>query len=236
MAVEVVVGAIVLAALHVVGSHLRFVTYVPRSSWLSFAGGVSVAYVFVHLLPEMADGARTVSETTAFAEHSVWLAGLAGLVVFYWVENASRRSRGEMRGERPSSARVFWASVASYGVYNAVVGYLLHERNEEGVSALAVFVVAIGVHFLVNDFALSEHHKERYRRVGRWILVVAILAGAGAGAAGEVAEVRLAYVVAFIAGGVVLNVFKEELPSESESRFPAFAGGVVAYAAILLAL
>ena len=41
---------------------------------------------------------------------------------------------------------------------------------------------------------------------------------------------------AFLAGGIVLNVLKEELPRERKSRFWAFALGTVAYAALLLTL
>jgi hypothetical protein len=41
---------------------------------------------------------------------------------------------------------------------------------------------------------------------------------------------------AFLAGGVVLNVLKEELPEERESRFWAFALGAASYTALLLVL
>ncbi|WP_348249527.1 hypothetical protein [Leptolyngbya sp. GB1-A1] len=39
---------------------------------------------------------------------------------------------------------------------------------------------------------------------------------------------------AFLAGGVVLNGLKEELPEERESRFWAFAMNAIGYAAPLL--
>lgn len=41
---------------------------------------------------------------------------------------------------------------------------------------------------------------------------------------------------AFLGGGVVLNVLKEEVPSERQSRFWAFAAGAAGYAALLLML
>ena len=52
----------------------------------------------------------------------------------------------------------------------------------------------------------------------------------------EVPEVVVAGVTAFLAGGVIMNVLKEELPEERESRFWAFAIGAALYAALLLAL
>ena len=40
-----------LVLVHVVTPGLRFLEGTPRSIWLSLAGGVSVAYVFVHFMP-----------------------------------------------------------------------------------------------------------------------------------------------------------------------------------------
>ena len=48
--------------------------------------------------------------------------------------------------------------------------------------------------------------------------------------------VWLAVLFAFLAGGVILNVIKEELPEEQESLFWAFALGAALYTALLLAL
>jgi hypothetical protein len=39
----------------------------------------------------------------------------------------------------------------------------------------------------------------------------------------EIPEVTIAVLLAFLAGGVIMNVLKEELPEERESRFWAFA-------------
>jgi hypothetical protein len=44
----------------------------------------------------------------------------------------------------------------------------------------------------------------------------------------------LGLLFSFLAGGVVLNVLKEELPEERKSNFWAFLFGVVFYAGLLL--
>lgn len=46
--------ALFFALVHVFGNRMRFLQVTPRSIWLSLAGGVSLAYVFMHLLPELA--------------------------------------------------------------------------------------------------------------------------------------------------------------------------------------
>ena len=234
MTLGVVLGAAVLCALHLFGGRVHFITYVPRSKWLSFAGGASVAYVFLHLLPEVAAAARAIGERVevlGIAEDLAWLLALVGLALFYAIEVRNRSSKGS--GEAGNS--IFWFSMASYAVYNFLIGYLLHRRSGDAAD-LALFVIAMALHFMVNDIALREHHKEPYRAVGRWVLVAAVALGAAAGLMIEVPEAAIGAALAFIGGGVILNVMKEELPDEAESSFASFATGAASYALLLLVL
>lgn len=70
--------------------------------------------------------------------------------------------------------------------------------------------------------------------MGRWFLAVAILVGWTVGLLTELSEAVTALLFVFLAGGVVLNVLKEELPKERRSRFWPFALGAAFYAALLL--
>lgn len=205
-------AAVGLALVHLLAGRLRFLDVLPRSRWLSFAGGVSVAYVFVHLLPEL-------SETHHRAGDATFLLALAGLALFYGVEQHSA-------GSQP---RAFELSMVSFAVYNALIGYLLVRGEHE----LLLFTIALGVHFVVNDFGLREHHQEAYHRVGRWLLAGAVLAGWGLAQVAELSETAVGFVIAFLGGGVILNVLKEELPGERRARFVPFLLGATAYAALL---
>ena len=227
-----------LGVVHVVAGKLRFLNTVPRSRWLSFASGISVAYVFVHLLPELAEGQEVLAETGVVGglveEGHVWLMALAGLAVFYGLERAAKASREENEregGADETEPGVFWLHIGSFAVYNVLVGYLLG-HGEVGAGRVT-FWVAMALHFFVNDYGLHQHHKARYGHVGRWVLAAAVVGGAALGLAVEVHEAVLAGLVAFLGGGVVLNVLKEELPEERESRFVPFALGAAAYAALL---
>jgi len=62
----------------------------------------------------------------------------------------------------------------------------------------------------------------------------AVLVGTAIGYLVVIHEAAIALLLAFLAGGVVLNVIKEELPEERESRFGAFALGAGGYATLLL--
>lgn len=214
----------------------------PRNAWLSAFGGVSVAYVFVHLLPELAEGQRAVEGHTGdgplldFLEHHVYLVGLAGLAVFYGVEKHaldSRRRRRERGGADRTTDDAFWLSTASFAVYNGVVGYLLLRGDLDEPRALVLYTVALGVHFVINDLSLREHHADAYDRIGRWVIAAAVLVGWFVGVVTEVPERAIAFVLAFIGGGVLLNVLKEELPGERQARFLPFLAGAAGYAALL---
>ena len=239
-----VAAAVAQALVHLLAGGLRFLRGTPRSVWLSTAGGVSVAYVFVHVLPELAEGQEAVRQAAPpglrFLENHVYLVALLGLGVFYGLERAAVTSRRHQAGGEDAPTpppSVFWLHIGSFAVYNALIGYLLLRRREESdATSLLLFSAAMAMHFVVNDFGLREHHKGLYDRVGRWVLAVAILAGWGIGRAAEIGEAALAVLFAFLAGGVMLNVLKEELPEERESRFWAFAAGAAGYTALLLAL
>lgn len=230
--------AIGLALTHLFCGRLRF-TSIPRSGWLSAAGGVSVAYVFVHILPEL-NLHQTVLDRVelgfiSYIEHHVYLIALLGLTVFYGLERIAKSSR-QSDNSNVTSPWVFWLHITSFSIYNTLIGYLLLHREEAGITNLLLFSGAMALHFAVNDSGLRQHHKHIYDRLGRWILAAAIIVGWVLGSATEIGEAAIAVLFAFLAGGIVLNVLKEELPEERESCFWAFALGAGIYTAILLAL
>lgn len=235
--------AVILALVHLFSGKLRFLDRTPRSIWLSVSGGVSVAYVFVHILPELSQAQETIKGTVGkallFLEHHVYLLALLGLAVFYGLERAAKlsRQRNHNAGKGGiTSSGVFWVHIVSFALYNALIGYLLLHREEPGIESLLFFFIAMALHFVVNDNGLREHHQHIYQKVGRWILAAAIICGWAIGLGTQLSETAIALLFAFLAGGVVLNVLKEELPEERQSRFWAFALGAGIYSALLVAL
>lgn len=231
-----------LALAHIFSAQLQFLHTIPRSRWLSGASGVSVAYVFVHIFPELSQNQRELEQaglSVGFLEHHVYLVALVGFSLFYALERLAKRSRQQQQqaGEGDqTSLGVFWLHIVSFAFYNALIGYLLLHREEQGVLSLILFGIAMGLHFVVNDDGLREHHKRMYDKMGRWILVAAIFVGWLIGRLTEIPEPAIAVLFAFLAGGIILNVLKEELPEERESRFLAFAAGASLYTLILLIL
>lgn len=234
--------ALLLALVHVVASRFKFLKRSPRSRWLSFGSGVSVAYVFVHVLPDLSKAQVDFQEGTSLlsaVEHHIYMVALLGMIAFYGLERAAKVSRyqsvQEGQGDETQSG-VFWLHMVSFGLYNALIGYLLVHGEESELSGLLLYVIAMALHFLVNDYSLWEDHKRPYSRIGKWVLSAAVICGWVIGTQTEISEAITAMLFAFLAGGIILNILKEELPQERESRFWTFAVGAVSYSGLLLVL
>lgn len=238
MTLATAIFAGLFALIHVGIGKLTVLDHTPRSRWLSAAGGVAVAYVFLHILPELASHRQTFAEalgaSEALSEKLVYLVALAGLGVFYGLERAVKLSRD--KSHRDGGARLFWVHIGSFGLYNVIIGYLLMHREESGYWSLLIYGVAIGLHFVTNDFGLRRDHADRYDRMARWILAGSVLCGWVLGAVTSLPEISVALMFAFLVGGIILNVLKEELPEERQSRFAPFLFGCAGYAALLVAI
>jgi hypothetical protein len=230
-----------LGLLHIYGGQLRWIERVPERQWLSFGAGVSIAYVFVDVLPILVAGQSTLAESTGRildkVKHHVYLIALIGLAAFYSLELLAKRSRAGNRvkaQEDCTSAGVFWVHTGSFALYNALLGYLLREAEHHGLLACALLFFALMLHFTVNSHALRSHHKALYDRFGRWLLALAVVGGYLIGAVYMLNEASIAILWAFVAGGLILNVIKDELPQHRETSLSAFLMGMSGYAILLV--
>ncbi|WP_338022136.1 hypothetical protein [Bacillus coahuilensis] len=206
--------------IHLLSKNMKFLSVIPRSRFLSVAGGISVAYVFVHLLPELEEHQQVFDD----GEVWVWLGShayvlaMVGLSIFYGLERLVKTSK--RKNTRPSSkptAGIFWLHIWSFFLYNALIGSLLVQEEYEGLHELFFNFLALAVHFISNDHGLREHHRQVYDRFGRFILASGIVLGWIVGHVLEVNEMFLSFLFAFLAGGIILNVLKEELPEDREA-------------------
>lgn len=233
--------AICLALVHIFVSRMQWLNVIPQRYWISIASGVSIAYIFLDIFPEL-ERAQTEFEHSGvflldYLEKHVYVLALVGLTLFYGLEKIalrSRQQRQQTHGEDCTPPGIFWLHVISFAIYNGILGYLFHESEDHGLTACLVLFVALALHFLVNDVGLREHHKRSYDQLGRWILAGAIILGWVLGLAFYVNAATIATIWALIAGGIILNVLKEELPEEQESNFGMFLLGVVLYSGVIL--
>lgn len=242
MILNSVPAIMLLCLIHIFVNKLKL-TGVPRSKWLSIAGGISVSYIFLQAFPELHHFQEEINRKEVFTigriqELEIYLVGLLGLTLFYGLENKTRKSAESRRkpneGEHTENIGMFWIHITSFAVYNFIIGYLLLNREEVSFSHMLLYAVAMSFHLIVTDHSLESHFANSYRKKGRWLLVTALLAGWATSLFTSIPKVYVGIIFAFIAGGVIMNVMKEELPRERESNLLSFLAGVLFYSVVLL--
>ena len=228
--------ALALAGLHLAAPRIRTLPLVPESATGSFAGGLAVAYVFLHLLPEIAEGNEAIGEALSDVLHptplldlGIFAVALTGFTAFYGLERLAQQHR-----QREPSAGVYQLHLGAFSLYNALITYTMALRLRTGLVFALLFTVAMGLHFVLTDRGLEEHYPRRFARRGRFVLAGALLGGWALSALSAPSSTLLvALLTALLGGAVLLNVFKEEIPSGRRSSFPWFLAGLVLYAALL---
>jgi hypothetical protein len=198
-----------------------------RRSAISLGAGMSVAYVFVHVLPELQEARHTLAEAVElrYEGMAVYFLAMVGFLCVYGLDHLRTRA-GE--GYR--------IHLAGFAAYVSLVSYLLVRNLEETPWSLAAYVVAMMCHFLAIDHALHEEHGAAFDRTGRFVLAGACVLGWGAGLLLSVPPFVLALLLAFVSGAVIMNSAIMELPSEKDGRFWPFVMGGLAYGLLLLPL
>jgi hypothetical protein len=250
--------ALVLAGLHLAASRIRRLLFVPEAATGSFAGGLAVAYVFLHLLPELAEGNEAIGQAlsdvlrpTPLVDLGIFVVALAGFTAFYGLERLADRSRSpvplptggvaapaggvavdQQQPRTPSG--VYRLHLGSFLVYNALITYTMVLRLRTGLAFALLFTVAMGLHFVLTDRGLEERYPDRFGAGGRAALSGALLVGWLLSAVFAPSSTLLvALLTALLAGSILLNVFKEEIPSDRRSSFGWFVVGLGLYAALL---
>lgn len=237
---------LVLAGLHLAAPRIRRLPLVPEAATGSFAGGLAVAYVFLHLLPDLAEGKETlgaalhqVLEVTPLLDLTIFLVALAGFVAFFGLERLADRSgatRGAGGGAEPTrvQTRVYRLHLGSFLIYNALITYTMPLRVRTGIAFAILFAIAMGLHFVLTDRGLEERYHEQFGSRGRLLLAGGLIAGwVLAAIFAPTSAVVVSLLTALLAGSILLNVFKEEIPSGTRTSFPWFLTGLVVYAALL---
>lgn len=221
------IALVALAAVPLVAGGVRGLGVRWHSRAMSAAGGVAVAYVFIELLPKLAEGQTKVTGIglLPYLERHVYLFALVGLVAAF----ANQRFALTHGTDRALLA-IVTPSGGGLLVGYAVIG------DYPAIRPLALFTIAMGVHYLIVDHGVASRYPDAYRRVGRYVVAAAVLLGGAAAAVVALDEAVLALVVALLAGGLLLETFRHELPEADAVNFAVFAAAAAAYSALLLVI
>ena len=204
--------------------------------WASIGGGAGLGYLFVHLLPELTSGGDTISEAvgmhsyvpSALTESLLFLIVLLGVLIPY--------ALGVISTQKPSSSQ--WTGIIRLALFSMVsylYAYSLPSLLTTGISYGLLYTVAISAHVLLADRVLDQNHKQAFRHRFRWLGSSALVLGTiHAAIFHPISDLTLAVATAFIGGGLLISVFREELPNPNQSRLSWFFLGLITMITLLL--
>jgi hypothetical protein len=201
----------------------------------SLGGGVAAAYVFVQVMPELAEGGRSFTDIeiadyapTPLVESSLFLVALIGMIAMYSLDVFADSGRG-------SSRSLYRAHLSTFGAISALYAYTMPSLVTTGVVYAVLFTVAICAHTLLSDRTLARAHPQHFRHEDRWVGIVGVAIGITLAALlPPASELALAIPTALLGGGLLMTTFRDELPSASKARLPWLLMGAASTAGLLI--
>lgn len=237
---ETGVAALLFAATFLVGRRLHPLQSLVRDhrTIASFGAGISAAYVFVHLMPEL-HGARTafadsMSTPLRYEGMAIYFFALVGFLAFYAL--AHMRIRARNSASRETGGPSFRLDLGGFAVYVWLMTYLMLRGLEGNSTSILLYAVAFTFHFLAVDRAMDVDYGAAYERLGRYVLAGMAAVGWVSGMLLPLPPEVIAPLLAFISGAVIVNSAIVELPSGENGRLVPFVTGALLYGLILMPL
>lgn len=229
--------------IHIFTNYIKFLNREPKKRLMSLVSGGSIAYVFLHLVPELTHYQEVAEKANLPGwmenlDYITYLATLAGLTLFYGINQLSEKSQEQNKQQknvtRPSK-HVFILEISAFAMYNGLIGYLLVELSGDKVFDYIIYFIVFSFHFIANNRILHLTHEDLYTKTGRWILAISVFIGWLIYQLTPPNDLVIAFFSAFLTGGVILNIMNDEMPEEKNSSFPFFLIGLI-FIAVLLQL
>jgi hypothetical protein len=192
---------------------------------------MSVAYVLIYLLPELAESQHEWLEAwpnrpLRWLHRQVYVAAMLGMMLALGINT--------LTADRRAPSTRFWLNISLAALHNLIVGAV--GLRFATPFPLAIAVLAFGSHFVVDDHSLHTRYGRAYARFGRWVLAAALALGAAITTVVEPHVIAIAALLGLLAGGIILSSIKEQLPEQQSGRFLYFVVGAITYAGLLLVM
>lgn len=224
-------SVLTLVAVHLFAYKMQAIDRLSHGRFLSVGGGIAIAYIFIDLLPKLSEADNIVRNFLAsifpYFERHVYVIALFGFLLFFLVDR-STNSAWERTG--------YWLSIGSYALFNFLIGYAVSYEDDPSIQPLALFTFAMALHYFTNDYTLMRNNSTTYRTYDRFILVICLILGWLFGNWFMISDAAIALVNAFIAGGVIMNVTRHELPMDNPNNSGTFLLGAIFYTIVLLSI
>ena len=120
--------------------------------FVSFAGGVAVAYVFLHMLPDLVEYNKPIGQflinnqwLTPFTELLIYFVALLGFLIYYGFDLVAERYRDTGHDD----GMIYGLHLTMFCLYNFLITYTMSLRALSSITATVLFTFAMALHFVL---------------------------------------------------------------------------------------
>ena len=227
---------LVLAVSHYLSPYMNRIPGLSPKRITSFAGGVAVGYVFLHMLPEIVESHDKIHALLAqsvymsqFRDLAVFVIALMGFEIFYILDRLT------FEKSISNAQDSFKLSLGFYFVYNFLITYTLVLRIEAGIFYAILFTLAMSLHFILSDKHFKRYYPQLFTASSRLFLILGLVSGTLVAILLPKNVYIAAMLTAFLSGAILYNAFSEEINLSRQTSMTFFFLGT-AIMALLLAV
>ncbi|MGB3050159.1 MAG: hypothetical protein WBB42_04140 [Polyangiales bacterium] len=211
---EILVVALILGGAHVIAPRVNALAKYPERQQ-AFGGGLSVAYVFLHLIPGLDASDGVVGPR-------IYFIALLGFVVFYGLDVM-------FQPPKHTHPTKYHAYLAVFFLYDGLLVFTLGLQLPSTPLLSLVFAVALALDVLDTDLELQEEYGARFVKSGRWVLLAGVAGGYALNLVRRPDPFVIDILTAALAGFMMFHTFNQQFPVGRNKKFPWFLAGLLTF-------
>ena len=211
---EILMVALILGGAHLISPRVFKLRKHPERQD-AFSGGLSVAYVFLHLIPSLDASHELVGPR-------IYFVALLGFVVFYGLDVL-------FRPPRHTHPTRYHAYLAVFFLYDGLLVFTLGLELPPTAILTLVFAVSLSLDVLSTDIELQGDYGARFVKSGRWVLLAGVAVGYALSLVRRPHPLVVDVFTAALAGFMMFHTFKGVFPVSRNRKFTAFVAGLLTF-------
>jgi len=217
---------IILGGLHYFSENIELTAESKRYRIISFGAGISIAYLFLHLLPH-------TYEAAIHLEEAVFIFLLLGFALFHLSEKYIYQHRDKEKQARELKE----IHSIMFFIYHFFIGIVIADKFETGILEGSLFVIPVALQTGLSTVSLSKIHSEIRESIAiKIILSLSTLIGVVFAIIIHVPDIANNILVSFIAGLLLYVIVKEFLPEKEKGKPLFFIFGLALFSAFYIVI
>lgn len=198
-----------------------------QASITSFASGITIAYIFLQLFPELTTAIPMLGDI-------VFLPVLCGVATIHLIEKQIYIHEKSADALRKDFKELHTGILL---LYHLVIGILLFQLLQGDLVRGTLFILPILFHIAISSLSLSELHEDiLHPHLVHASVSLAPLMGIAIARFISISQALFYTLLGFVTGILLYTTLRDSLPQKDKGAVLAFVTGTLAYSSIILVL